>query len=349
MLAGLLLVCLVGVPPLGASDPAHAPNSAAVLTRFEYSQVHMGTRFRVVLYGPDRESANEAARAAFDRIVALDGILSDYNSRSEVSRLSASSPMPRSAHVSADLWPILGQAQQLAIQTNGAFDITAGPLSTLWRNSRKSGQLPSSEDLTTARQAAGFAHLKLNACGRTVQLLRPHMRLDFGGIAKGYAADEALRALAKCGIAHALVAASGDIVVSAPPPGERGWRIAVAPLRTDGGALLSPARTLLVAHAGVSTSGEAEQHVDIGGVRYSHIVDPHTGLGLTTSSSVTVVAPNGATSDSLATAVSVLGPTRGLALLQSTPGVQGLIVTARGEKAVSQSTPGFAELEVKND
>ncbi|MCE9555104.1 MAG: FAD:protein FMN transferase [Planctomycetes bacterium] len=345
MLAGLLLLCLTVAPPDASNQHANPANSAGGLARYEYSQVHMGTRFRVVLYGPDRVTANEAAQAAFDRIAKLDSVLSDYNPQSELSRLSVSNSLERPVKVSDELWPVLHHAQQLALQSDGAFDITAGPLTSLWRSSRRSGHLPSKDELLTARQATGYSHLKLNACQRTAQLLRPNMRLDLGGIAKGYAADEGLRILAKRGIVHALVAASGDIAVGAPPPGERGWRIAIAPLRNEDGAILSPARTLEVSHAGVSTSGEAEQHVDIGGIRYSHIVDPRTGLGLTTSNSVTIVSPHGMTSDALATAVSVLGPKKGLSLLVATPGVQGLIVSAKGDKAESVTTQGFTKLE----
>lgn len=348
MIAGFVLLCLTAAPPHAASQHAKPANSAGGLTRYEYSQVHMGTRFRVVLYGPDRDTANEAARAAFDRIATLDSVLSDYNPQSELSRLSAGSPMARPAKISDDLWPVLYHAQQLDIQTNGAFDITAGPLTSLWRSSLRSGHLPPNEELTAGRQATGYSYLKLDACQRTAQLLRPKMRLDLGGIAKGYAADEALRTLATRGIVIALVAASGDIAVGAPPPGTRGWRIAVAPLRRDDGTILSVPRMLVVAHAGVSTSGEAEQHVDIGGVRYSHIVDPRTGLGLTSSSSVTVVSPKGMTSDALATAVSVLGPRKGLVLLGAAPGVEGLIVTAMGEKADVYTTAGFTALESRN-
>ena len=348
MIAGLLLLCLTAVPPETASQHTNSEHSAGGLARFEYSQVHMGTRFRVVLYGPDRDSANEAAQAAFDRIAKLDSVLSDYNPRSELSRLSAGSPSQRPINISADLWPVLHHAQRLAIQTDGAFDITAGPLTSLWRISRRSGRLPSKEELASARQATGHVHLKLDPCRQTGQLLRAGMRLDLGGIAKGYAADEGLRILANRGIVHALVAASGDIAVGAPPPGQRGWRIAIAPLRKDDGVPLSSARTLEVAHVGVSTSGEAEQHVDIGGIRYSHVVDPRTGLGLTTSSSVTVVSPNDMASDALATAVSVLGPEKGLALLNAIPGVEGLIVTTRGDKAVTLTSAGFAALESQN-
>jgi thiamine biosynthesis lipoprotein len=154
--------------------------------------------------------------------------------------------------------------------------------------------------------------------------MRPGMRLDLGAIAKGYATDEALAVLRRLGLPRALVNASGGISAGAPPPGRDGWRVAVAPLEPDA----PPSQFLRVVNGAVATSGDTWQFVEIDGKRYSHIIDPRTGWGLTTHSSVTVLAPDGMTADGLATAVSVLGPQEGLALVEQTPGVAALIVLA---------------------
>ena len=138
------------------------------------------------------------------------------------------------------------------------------------------------------------------------------MRLDLGSIGKGYAADQALQILKGRGIDRALVAASGDIAIGNPPPGQRGWKIGIAAF---GGATNSPARTLLLHNAGISTSGDTEQFIEINGVRYSHIVDPATGLGLTSRIQATIIGPDATTTDSLDTTVSLLGVKRGLALV----------------------------------
>ena len=161
------------------------------------------------------------------------------------------------------------------------------------------------------------------------------MSLDLGGIAKGYAADEAMAVLKEHGISRSLVAAGGDIAVGAPPPGMDGWVIAIAQLESVDAPL---SRYLLLHDAAVSTSGDANQNVEIGGVRYSHIVDPRTGLALTGRSSVTVVAPDCTTSDGLATAASVLGPQEGLKLIDSTAGAAALFVKAEGERILSLET-----------
>ncbi len=168
--------------------------------------------------------------------------------------------------------------------------------------------------------AVGFQNLKLDPEAQTAMLLRPQMVLDLGGIAMGYTVDEVLAVLAKQGIRRALVDASGDIGVGDPPPGKAGWRVGIAPLRTDA----APSRYVELANRAISTSGDAFQHVDIGGKRYSHIVDPRTGLGLTDSSSVTVIADHCFTSDGLDTTVSVLGPEKGLALVAKTGGAASL-------------------------
>jgi thiamine biosynthesis lipoprotein len=148
------------------------------------------------------------------------------------------------------------------------------------------------------------------------------MRLDLGGIAKGYASDAALSVLREQGIMRALVAGSGDIAVGDPPPGRNGWRIGIAPLELKG----SPSRYVLLANAAVSTSGDSMQHVVIGGKQFSHVIDPATGRALTDHCSVTVIAADCTTTDGLSTGVSVMGPTAGLVLVERLPGVAAYIM-----------------------
>ena len=157
------------------------------------------------------------------------------------------------------------------------------------------------------------------------------MKLDLGGIAKGYAADQVLAVLKKHGLPRALVVAGGEVVVGSPPPNAEAWVVGIAPLDDP---LSKPRHQFLLHDAGVSTSGDTEQYVEIGGKRYSHIVDPHTGLGLVGRSSVTVVAPDGLTADSLTKVVAVLGPEKGFPIIEETPGVAGFMVrkTERGEE-----------------
>jgi thiamine biosynthesis lipoprotein len=333
-----------------AAIPAAGPLTSAQpnLTRFEFTQVHMGTEFKIVLYARDAEMAATASDAAFHRIAALDAIMSDYNPRSELMSLCQQAGGPPVV-VSDDLFRVLTRAQFLAERSQGAFDVTVGPLVRLWRQARGHHQMPDAASLAQARELVNYKNLRLDPVKKTVQLLKPGMLLDLGGIAKGYAADEAIAALQAHGIQRALVGGAGDIRASAPPPGRKGWVIAIAPLDPVGN---SADRFFLLHDGAVSTSGDAEQHVEIGGVRYSHIVNPKTGLGLTAHSSVTVVAPNGMTSDSLATCVSVLGPRRGLDLVRSLPGTGVLFVleTGQGVRSYTAHFPRLASPdEVRED
>ena len=302
------------------------------LQRYEFTEPHMGTRFRIVLYAPDAATASRATAAAFARIARLDDSMSDYNSGSELMSLSRQAGGPP-VQVSEDLFRVLEKSQELARRTNGAFDITAGPVVRFWRRARRRSELPDPHELAQARALVGYKLLRLDPAKRTAQLLKPGMQLDLGGIAKGFAADEALAVLRQQGIDCALVVGGGDIAVGAPPPGKDGWRIGIAPLQSPD----APPTHFLVLHdAGVSTSGDAEQFVEIGGKRYSHIIDPRTGEALKGRSSFTVVAPSATDTDSLATAASVLGLQQGLRLVKSIlgAGFYGLQETAQGTREV---------------
>jgi thiamine biosynthesis lipoprotein len=245
----------------------------------------MGTVVTISLYADSDERAQRGFIAAFARIKELDAILSDYKPDSELSRVCETN-----GPVSRALMTVLAHAQRLAAETDGAFDITAGPLTRLWRQARAQKRLPTNEAIADAIHRSGYRKLQLD---RTVRCLVPGMQLDAGGIAKGYAADEALAALRRAGIRSALVAVSGDIAIGDPPPGQSGWRV----------RLEDETRTL--SNVGVSTSGDEFQFVEIDGVRYSHIIDPRTGMPLQNSRNVSVIAPSAMEADALATAESV--------------------------------------------
>ena len=335
----LVLGLFLSVEGLVPPSPMQSISSRQALTRFEFSQVHMGTDFKIVLFAPDLNLAAQAADAAFHRIAMLDAIMSDYNPGSELMRLCRQAGGPPVV-VSKDLFRVITHAQQLAEHSDGAFDITVGPVVRLWRQARTNLKLPDPKNLALALKLVGYKNLSLDLNKKTVQLLKPGMLLDLGGIAKGDAADEAIAVLQAHGIQSALVAGAGDIRTAAPPPDRKGWLIAIAPLDPVD---KSADRFFLLHDGAVSTSGDAEQHLEIEGVRYSHIVNPKTGLGLTGHSSVTVVAPNGITADSLATAASVLGPEQGLELVRSAPGA-GVLFVVKAESGVRSYTARFPRL-----
>jgi thiamine biosynthesis lipoprotein len=251
----------------------------------------MGTLFRVVIYAGGTEAADRAMRASFAKARELDEALSDYKPDSELNRLCRAGRMV----ASPDLFAVLEAAQRVSRDSRGAFDVTVGPLVDLWRQARLRGVLPEAAARREAMGRVGWRMVQLNRSTREVALRRAGMRIDLGGIGKGYAADEMLRTLRALGIDRALVAAGGDVVAGDPPPGRTGWSVKAGD------------QVLELANRAVSTSGDAEQFVEIGGVRYSHIVDPRTGLGLVGARQVSVVERSGMLADAWATARAVMG------------------------------------------
>jgi thiamine biosynthesis lipoprotein len=306
----------------------------------------MGTTFRVVLYAADAATAKKAAEAAFARVAELDDRMSDYKQTSELMRLCKhfAKEVGEPVKVSDDLFAVLRKAEELSKKSDGAFDVTVGPVVQLWRHARRTQELPDPKEFAAARALVGYQKVKLDPAKKTVLLTTPGMQLDLGGIAKGYAADQALKLLReKFGIKSALVAASGDIACGDPPPGRAAWGVDIAPI-----AKSQKPRSLRLANAAVSTSGDLEQFVVINGVRYSHVLDPHTGLGLTGRRSVTVITPNGTTADSMTKAVSVLPPEQALKLVEDTPGAACYIVVLdKNEKPVVTASRRFPKFEAK--
>jgi FAD:protein FMN transferase len=322
---------------LAAVSTAAEPSSRQPARR-EYSEIHMGVPWRIVLYSPDETIAKEAAAAAFARVADLDHILSDYDPDSELSRLSDTAPSKEPIPVSDDLWRVLWFSKRLSEKSAGTFDITVGPLTKLWRRARRERVLPRADLLAPAREATDYRALVLDEKNHTAQLTKPHMRLDAGGIGVGFAVDEALAVLRKNKARIAMIDASGDIGVGDPPPNSAGWCIAIEPPAGQG----KPSRYVELANYAITTSGDAFQAVEIDGVRYSHIVDPRTGLGLTTRMAVTVIAPDCITADSYTKPICVLGPEKGFEIIESTPGAAAYVELESGD---SLDKPRFVACE----
>jgi thiamine biosynthesis lipoprotein len=331
-----LVLCLI--LPLLTASCVMSPEAPPPPDRYEFHQTEMGVPFRIVLYAPSAFAAQVAAAAAFQRIKQLNDIMTDYDSDSELSRLSQTSGQDQAVPVSPDLWVVLQRAQELAQSSQGAFDVTVGPYVNLWRFARSQGKLPDPERLAKARLAVGYAKMQLDPERHTVKLLAPNMRLDLGGIAKGYAVDQALMVLGRVGIASALVSGGGDMAVSGPPPDKEGWRVELPPLDASNAPA---ARFVVLSRVGISTSGDLFQRLEINGVRYSHIIDPRTGEGLTDHSLVTVIAPDDFTADGLTKVMSVLDPKDALKFIARTPEAAVRIVRKPGDKIELYESKGF--------
>lgn len=292
LLSAFLFLLQAGIPFLAGQG--HQVTGAAPPSRYEFRQPGMGALFRIVLYAGDSLQAQAAARAAFARIDSLDAMLSDYREDSELSRLSARAGQEEWAAVSEELWFLLQKSAQVAALSGGAFDPTVGPLSKLWRKAFRQGEFPDTAALSRARACVGHQHLQLDGDGKRVRLSLPGMRLDLGGIAKGYAVDEAMKMLRQHGLSIALVDGGGDLLAGEPPPGREGWEVAIG---AD--------TTLTIAREAAATSGDTYRYLEWQGQRYSHIIAPRTGLGVTHGLKVTVMAPDCTLADALASALSV--------------------------------------------
>lgn len=268
--------------------------------RFEFTRLCMGVPTRVVLYAETRGAAEGAARRAYARIGEIEDALSDYRAGSETNRVNAVAG-GGAVRVGPDLVAVLERALEIARATGGAFDPTMGPAVALWRRVRDGGPEPSAAEIDAARELVGWQRVEVDTRAGTVRLARAGMRLDFGGIGKGYASSEAVRVLRDGGFHRCVVALAGDVSAWDGPPGMPGWRVAVGPA---GGSI---GGAIWLKRASVSSSGDAEQTVAEGTNRRGHIIDPRTGVGSGRRGWVTVVAATGAEADALATAVFLLG------------------------------------------
>lgn len=294
----------------------------------------MATTFRITTWCENGRAIEAAVDRAFREIARLNTLFSDYEPQSEISRLSRThgTAFP----VSEDMWQILIRARDIAERTDGAFDFTCGHLSHLWRRAIRLKKRPPEDRLRQALEVTNWKAVEFDEARRTVCLTREGMLLDLGGIAKGFAADAALRILNHASIPHALVTAGGDLACGNSPPGSDGWDVQ---LRTHEDA--EPAPTIRIHDAGVSTSGDLHQFVEIDGIRYSHIVSPKTGTGLTNQVACTVIAPDTTVSDALATAYCVAGETEWDTWRKTFPNAQ-VRLSSRSDGGIQiRTTEGF--------
>ena len=295
--SGLGAVRRAAIAALAIVLNLHPSGAAGQAPPIEQREVHLGMEVRLVVHATP-EAAEAAMRAAWDRIEALEAILSDWRPASELSRLGRH-PAGEWIPVSPALFDVLARALAVAAATDGAFDPTIGPLTTLWRESRRTGRPIPTAALDSARRRVDWRAVTLDTARRSVRFAHADMRLDLGAIAKGWILDQALATLDRAGVPAALIEAGGDIVVGAPPPGSAGWRIAVRTAHGDS--------VVVIHHAAVSTSGPASQSIiDPDGTVRSHVIDTHDGRGSTSALQVSVLAANGATADALATALTLV-------------------------------------------
>ncbi|WP_439559293.1 FAD:protein FMN transferase [Dyadobacter sp.] len=300
-------------------------------TRYSFEKGLMGSPFKLVFYTTSDTLAKLAADNAFHRVEELNEIMSDYRDGSEINRLSAQSGSGKWVPVSKDLFDILAISQDISKKCDGVFDVTLGPVVQMWRHATRKGTFPSEQEIAEARSKTGFNKMKLNPKNRSVLLTQKGMRLDIGGLGKGFAAEEALKELKKLGITSAMMDAGGKIVMTNPPPGTDGWNITIS----NGSDSL---KTIKLANTSLATSGPTYRYMEYKGVRYSHIVDPETGIGLLFHVRTTAICDGGTISDALATAFSVAGIEKSKKMLKRFPGTKVWLVERKGEQVREWST-----------
>ena len=312
------------------------PLLQAQTRKFSYSEMKMGSAFNLIIVSADSNKANHLARKSYELVDSLNHIFSNYDSSSELSKINASAGL-LPYKMSTAMLDLVQKSQYAYIQSKGAYDISIGPLSSLWRNARKAKLFPEASTVIATKKLVGFAQIKINKRLGTIFLPSVDMHLDFGGIAKGYIAQWVINFLKANGIQQALVDAGGDIVMSGAPLNQQGWLIGVnLPETTD--QLLN--KKLQLSNCSVATSGDVFQFIEYKGVKYSHIINPLTGYGVTNLRNVTIVAKTGATADWLATACSIL-PIQEAKQLAISHQAALLITTLKNGKLVFEATPSF--------
>ncbi len=290
---------------------------------YKQEQAIMGTRIAVEFWDEDKVHAEQCAEQVFNEMRRIDALMSPYKPNSELSRINQQAA-GQAVRISEELFNLLEKALQMSQLSNGAFDITFSSVGHLYNY--REGIKPSEADIQQSLAAINFRHVLLNKTNRSVHFARSGVRIDLGGIAKGYAVDNGIAILAKCGIRGGLVSAGGDSRILGDR-GNRPWMMGVRhPRKKDAVAVMLP-----LSNTAISTSGDYERFFIEDGKRYHHIISPSTGKSVSTTWSATVIGPDTTTTDALSTTLFVLGPEKGLQLVESLEGIDAVIIDAQGQ------------------
>lgn len=300
------------------------------LKPLKQTEMIMGTLVEITVI-PGNE---KAIREAFEALKKVDALMSTYKEDSEISILNREGK----AQVSEETLEVIEDAIKFSNLTDGAFDITCRPLINLWKKAKKEEKAPTEEEIEEAISLVGYQRIILE--GNQIRLEKKGMQIDLGGIAKGYAVDKAIEALKKNNIKRALVNAGGDLyALGTDRQGEK-WQIGVQDPREEDKII----DIIKVKDRAVATSGDYRRYFTLEGKRFSHIVNPKTGLTVQdVPMSVTIIGPDATTTDALSTGVFVLGPEEGMKLIESLPEVEGMIISEGMKKLTSQGWEKFLE------
>lgn len=347
-LSSNLKTLLIAVAAFSGSSIAAALNQGAVpvqqhLSHYEATRMSMACVYAIELYGPDNGQLPRVAQEAFDEVDRIDRLMSHYKAESPLSQLNRTAARGPVA-VEPELFDFISEAMRYNLDSDGAFDITVGPLMKAWGFFRGEGRMPSAGELAAARRHVGRSHVILNPATKSIRFDEAGVELDLGGIAKGYAVDRVVALLRARGIAAALVSAGGSTIygLGAPPSrpaaSERavrrrveGWEVAIQ----DPIDARKIARTVHLMDRALSVAGSSEKSFEAGGVRYSHIMDPRTGTPAQGMLSVAVLTGTGTAGDALDDAFFVLGPEGSRKMIEHLSGTEAFLFLPAENRAWS--------------
>ncbi|OHB53820.1 MAG: hypothetical protein A2Y10_05525 [Planctomycetes bacterium GWF2_41_51] len=293
----------------------------------------MNTIAKIIAVAPDEKIAQSSIDAAFKEVYRLEKLMNrfDPNSQlSQINRFAAKEPVK----IDKDLFEILKLSIYYSKETAGAFDITVGPLVDMWRKCAQANSMPTEQQLADIKKIIGYDKLVLDSNNFSVRFTIDGIRLDLGGIAKGFAADKAQEIMKKFGAAGGLIDLGGQIACFGNPKNSDKWIIGIRnPVKKDNKILMK----LALSNMAVATSGNYERFYKIGQQRFSHIFNPQTEISAEEISSVTIICPIGSESDALATAISVMGIEKGLEFIEQRKNIEAIIVPAENKNKLIKS------------
>jgi thiamine biosynthesis lipoprotein len=317
---------------LVAASVAVSPASQSIVSK--RTQMHMGTLVTVTAVASDKSMGDRAMQAAFDEIKRLEQLLSTWRPDSELSHVNAAAGR-QPVQVSRETLELVVRSLEMAQLTHGGFNIALGPAIDAWSVTDRQ-RIPDDEELQRLKPLVDWTSIQLNKEARTIYLPREGMRIDVGGVGKGYAADRAVEEMKRAGARGGVVALSGDIKTFGVLPDRNGFPVGIRHPREEG-ALIG---IIDLQDEAISTAGDYERFFEREGIRYHHILDPHTLQPARGSQSVTVIAKEGTMADGLDTGIFVLGPEQGMALVERLPGVEAIIIDQDGKITVSSGLRG---------
>jgi len=292
----------------------------------------MGSRFELTAVSPDQDKAMKAIEAGITEIKRIENLISSWDTNSQTSEVIKNAGV-KPVVVDQELFNLIRRSIKISKLTGGAFDISYASMDKIWRFNGKMKELPDSSAVAASVAKINYKNIILNPEKRTVFLKEKGMKIGFGAIGKGYAANKALGIMSKMNLTGALVNASGDLISWGKDEGGKDWKIGIVNPKQKGKVF----SWLNISETAVVTSGNYEKFVTINGQRYSHIIDPRTGYPVKGLSSVSIICPNAELADALATSVFVLGKEKGLELINRLKGIECLMITDKQELLTSEN------------